>query len=180
MYHSGNEKITEREALPVAYREDLKVDETLIKRFAPHRMIWLLRSYGTVLVPVGVGADPTFINYWISGRPQHGQVVKPYLIDPESGSIDPISDEKTIKLSLKAPASLAGRDQRGVASETNRVLERGCELGLWGLFKTPRSIEEVGGWSQWLAYFRQQNNEVMAAFMTKALRLRQEKHLKVA
>ncbi len=54
--------------------------------------------------------------------------------------------------------------------QVTQVLERGCELRIWGLFESPNSVSAVGGWKEWQAYFSSTGNRLMADFMGKAIR----------
>jgi hypothetical protein len=57
-----------------------------------------------------------------------------------------------------------------LTEQVTQVLERGCELRIWGLFESPNSVSAVGGWKEWQAYFSSTGNRLMADFMGKAIR----------
>lgn len=155
--------------LPEIYQNDLAADFDSLARFDGTKLVWLLRTCGTVLVPAQLGVDPGYITHWLWGN--HGQDVIPFIVDTRTGLVEKTTFEEAEKLILKQPFNLSStlpREQ--LVEQVNRVLERGCELGIWGMFESPKSVSAVGGWKEWQAYFSSTGNRLMADFMGKAIR----------
>lgn len=156
--------------LPELYKGDIETDVKGIERYQGHQLVWLLRTCGTVLVPAKVGVDPVYITHWLWG--DHGQKVVCFSIDTLTGLIEKIDYEKAEQLIMQLPYNLSHlTDKEQLAQKVNDVLERGCAMGIWGIFKSPSSVEDIGGWSDWLNYFNSINNKLMANFMGKAIRI---------
>jgi hypothetical protein len=155
--------------LPELYRNDLESDYKSLKRFNGTTLIWLLRTCGTILVPTKLGADPAYITHWLWGN--HGQEVVPFIVDTKNGVVEKTSFEKAEKLIMEPPCILSSTSPREeLTKQVNRVLDRGCRLGIWGVFDSPSSIADVGGWVEWQAYFNSTGNRLMADWIGKAIR----------
>lgn len=155
--------------LPEAYRGDLELDHQGLSLFDGCDFVWLLRTNGTVLVPINLGIDPVYITYWLWGN--HGQDVVPFLVSAETGMIEKITFERAERLIMQAPCELSSMmSNQQLTKAVQTVLERGCELKIWGMFESPSSVSTIGGWSDWQSYFASSGNRMMAEFMGKALR----------
>ncbi|WP_242688544.1 hypothetical protein ACSLVK_01090 [Photorhabdus tasmaniensis] len=60
-------------------------------RFDGLRLVWLLRSCGSVLVPTEIGVNPIYITHWLWSN--HGQQVVPFSVDTRTGLIEKIDFE---------------------------------------------------------------------------------------
>lgn len=155
--------------LPVAYKEDLDADFDALPKYLGLGLecVWLLRSYGTVLVPIGLGVDPTFITYWLWD--EHGQKVKAYHVSNEG--VRPIRHEEAESLIMRAPAQLSVLDcMESIRNTVDSVLQRGTDMRIWGVFDAV-TLEQFKGLNKWHSYFVQSKNCVMAEFTAKAMRL---------
>lgn len=164
--------LTQERGLPEFYQSDVEMDVESLDRFNGHKLIWLLRTNGTVLVPIEVGAHTGYIDYWYQAP--HGQKVEAYLVDTSKGTIEAIDQATAQELNQRPPCDfpLSGvGDLEAIAGKVNAVLERGCNLKLWGLFDTPTSVESIGGWPEWRDYFSRTGNTVMLTFISKAMSL---------
>lgn len=158
-------------ALPVAYQSDLDADYSVVQKFADYPMIWLLRSYGSVLVPLYAGADPTYLRFWLEGREHHGQSLAAYFIDASKGQVDPVSDDFCLTEINKPPRVLYGKwSPEAIQNLVDETLEAGCRMGIWGVFDTPSCPRDIGEWIAWQRYFEQHGNTVMEEFMRQAQR----------
>lgn len=159
--------------LPVAYKEDLDADFDALPKYLGQglEVVWLLRSYGTVMVPMGVGADPGYITNWLWG--DHGQQVKAFHVSNEGVRL--ISHEEAESLIMRAPAQLSSLDCiESIRNTVDSVLQRGTDMRIWGIWDAVR-LEQFQGLSKWHSYFAQTKNCVMAEFTAKALRLLKSK-----
>jgi hypothetical protein len=74
---SAMQLAAEKNNLPVVFKNDLEQDYRILQNHNTD-FIWLLRTGGTVLTPIGVGVEPVYITYW--KYQNHGQRVIPYLV----------------------------------------------------------------------------------------------------
>jgi hypothetical protein len=161
--------------LPEFYKTDLELDFETLEKFSGTKLVWLLRSCGTVLVPARLGVDPCYVTHWLWGN--HGQEIVPFIVDTKTGLIEKTTFEKAERLICEPPCKLSSTmSQDQLHNEVNRVLERGCELRIWGIFESPNSISAIGNWSSWQSYFSTTGNRPMADFMGKAIRLMRTKN----
>ncbi len=49
--------------LPELYQNDLEADLESLNRFNGTKLVWLLRTCGTILVPAQLGVDPGYITH---------------------------------------------------------------------------------------------------------------------
>lgn len=155
--------------LPEHYQNDLSIDFDNVDRFKGAKLVWLLRTCGTVLVPARLGVDPGYVTHWLWGN--HGQEIVPFIVDTQSGLVEKTTFEKAEKLILEPPCHLnSAMSPEKLTSEVNAVLERGCEQRLWGIFESPNTVASIGDWNEWRSYFSSTGNQLMADFMGKAIR----------
>ncbi|QED82113.1 hypothetical protein FTV90_25870 (plasmid) [Escherichia coli] len=155
--------------LPEIYQDDITTDVESLDRFDGLRLVWLLRSCGSVLVPAEVGVNPIYITHWLWSN--HGQQVVPFSVDTRTGLIEKIDFEQAEKLIMQMPCNLSSlQNKEYLVDRVNRVLQRGCEMRIWGIFESPSSVESVGGWKEWQSYFSSTGNRLMADFVGKAIR----------
>lgn len=156
--------------LPLNYQSDLYTDFKLLTKYKDENLIWLLRTHGTVLIPSQLGVDPGYLTHWLWGS--HGQKVVPFLINTKTGLVEKISFEEAENLIMKPPSNLNLEPSRKcLTHKVNNVLEKGCDLGIWGMFESPKSISDIGSWTEWQAYFSTTGNRLMADYIGKAIRL---------
>ena len=53
--------ISKKTKLPEFYVEDLSKDLSLVETFSGHKLVWVLRTCGSALVPTKVGVHPTHV-----------------------------------------------------------------------------------------------------------------------
>ncbi len=156
--------------LPVSNQGDLNTDLKLLTRYKDDNLVWLLRTNGTVLIPCQLGVDPGYITHWLWGS--HGQKVVPFLINIKTGLVEEISFEKAEHLITQPPSNLnLDLSSKYLTNKVNSVLEKGCDLRIWGVFESPKSISDIGSWTEWQAYFSTTGNRLMADYIGKAIRL---------
>tara|TARA_Y100001933_G_scaffold32841_1_gene27308 strand:- start:1385 stop:1951 length:567 start_codon:yes stop_codon:yes gene_type:complete len=155
--------------LPENYRGDLDQDLETLSKAPAGKWLWLLRTSGTVLVPLNVGVHPVYVNYWLESN--HGQKVVCFMVDPQKGMLTQTSFVSAKQLIAQAPKILnASMSREELVGAVHSVLEEGCERRLWGIFDSPSKVDEFGSWQEWQTYFRSTENNVMADFMAKAVR----------
>ncbi len=164
--------ISNQQNLPEVFRSDLDLDFERLKTFDGHQLIWLLRTAGTVLVPINVGVNPVYITHWIPS--DHGQRIEAYLIDTRTSTMEPISLKKAKDLISRPPHNLSIlKEKKELPKIVDAVISRGCTLGLWGVFNSPSSLNTInnGNWSDWISYFSSSGNTLMTDFIDRAIRL---------
>ncbi|MGO3452453.1 MAG: hypothetical protein ACTIM4_14360 [Marinomonas sp.] len=152
--------------IPEIYKSDLDMDYASLERFkGVKKLIWLLRSCGTVLVPVGVGIDPVFVTHWLNN--DHGQVVVPFVIDLETANIERISFDEAKKIITRPPLKIRATMSRDdIAQEVETLLDRGRDLRCWG-----GNIKNTfGNWLEWKKHFECCGNFVMSDLLNDAIR----------
>lgn len=166
--------ISQSLSLPQHYPDDLSKDLESLSNSQECKWLWLLRTCGTVLVPLHVGVDPVYINYWL--HENHGQKVECFVVDSKKGFVTQVTFNEAEKLIEQSPKALhSSMSQEQLVDAVHSVLEHGCKQGLWGVFESPNSIDAFGSWQKWQAYFRSVENGVMADFMVKAIRFARAK-----
>ncbi|BFM18849.1 hypothetical protein R50073_50320 (plasmid) [Maricurvus nonylphenolicus] len=152
--------------LPKQYKSDLDDDPRVLSAFEGCSFIWLLRTCGSTLIPLKVGADPCYVTNWLYGS--HGQEVHAFLIDEKHLTVEKINFEEAEKLILSPPEQITAlMSFEAVHSTVSSVLESGSERGVWGTFSSPTL--DCADWQKWEAYFRNSGNSLMQTFMHKAL-----------
>ena len=155
--------------LPVAYKEDLDDDLRILKNFKGKCFVWLLRTNGSTLVPIGVGADPIHITHWLFSN--HGQRILAFQVDSKLGTIEKITFTQAEKLIQQLPLEISTLfSPKDTTDGIAKVLEDGLSGGVWGVFSSPN----IGSydWEKWRTYFATSGNDLMKSFMDKAIRLR--------
>lgn len=161
--------ISKKSKLPEFYAEDFWKDLSLIESFRGHKLVWVLRTCGSALVPTKVGVHPSHVTHWIWGN--SGQQVLTYSVDTLTGIIEKIEFEEAERLIVQPPCQLSlSHGKEVITRKVNEVLAIGCSLRVWGVFESPSSVEAVGGWAQWRQYFLNSGNHLMADFLGKAIR----------
>ena len=90
--------------LPENYRGDLDQDLETLSKAPAGKWLWLLRTSGTVLVPLNVGVHPVYVNYWLESN--HGQKVVCFMVDPQKGMLTQTSFVSAKQLIAQAPKIL--------------------------------------------------------------------------
>jgi len=77
-----------------AYKNDLHViDKGVLESVQPgSRYLWVLRECGTQLFEIASGHQPIWVTYWLTP----GNLA--YLVDVDSGKVEPISHDKAREL----------------------------------------------------------------------------------
>ena len=88
--------ISKKTKLPEFYVEDLSKDLSLVETFSGHKLVWVLRTCGSALVPTKVGVHPTHVTHWIWGN--SGQQIMTYSVDTLSGVIEKIDFEEAERM----------------------------------------------------------------------------------
>lgn len=161
--------ISKKNKLPEIYKEDLSHDISLIENFIGRKLVWVLRTCGSALVPTKVGVHPCHVTHWIWGN--SGQQIVTYAIDTLTGVIEKIDFEEAERMIMQPPRQLSiSLGKEVITKQVNEALALGCELKIWGVFESPSSIDSIGSWAQWQRYFLTSGNLLMADFLGKAIR----------
>jgi len=153
--------------LPEINQSDLEDDLRILEVFNKCRFIWLLRTCGSTLVPIEIGADPIHITHWLFGG--HGQSIHVFLVDTDNGSVEKITFAQAEKLIQKPPleinTSMSLEETKKCVSQT---LRDGVSKGVWGVFNAPKI--QLNDWERWRSYFSNSGNWLMKSLMDKAIR----------
>lgn len=165
--HQRMVQVANSYSLPELFRSDLDLDLPILESYEGYRMVWLLRTCGSTLVPIGIGADPVLITAWLDKG--HGQVVVPFLVDTHQRTIEKVSFQLAEKLMQEPPAQLSTfLTQDCLRESVCKILQEGHDRGVWGTFQSPAIA--VNDWKAWLNYFSNAHNVVMQSFMRQAIR----------
>ncbi len=164
---SAMQLAAEKNNLPVVFKNDLEQDYRILQNHNTD-FIWLLRTGGTVLTPIGVGVEPVYITYW--KYQNHGQRVIPFLVNKSAGYIEKIAMERAEKLILQLPSQLnTFMSSDAIVQKVQSVLEEGKKKKIWGTFVSPDI--EISDWSEWLNFFILSDNELMKVYLQRAMHL---------
>ena len=153
--------------LPKSYESDLDDDLRILKAYEGCRFIWLLRTCGSTLVPLGMGADPVYVTHWLFSN--HGQKILAFLVNSDHCTVEKLSFDQAEKLIQQPPFELSTfMSHEDTIKRVSQVLQDGVAHGIWGVFGSP----EIGiyDWEKWRNYFKSTGNMVMHSFMDKAIR----------
>lgn len=172
MYKTFHEKmisVANSHKLPEYFKDDLEYDLCILNNYKGCRFIWLLRTSGTVLFPLEIGADPVHITHWLDANHDERKIT--FLVDPEKNVIELISHELTEKLVFKKPTELTSFLSRDdLEKEVCNVLDSGIEKGVWGVLKKPKLKSD--NWANCKDFYKNANNHLMSSYMDKAIHLR--------
>ena len=150
-----------------ANQSDLDDDLRILKEFNQCRFIWLLRTCGSTLVPIEIGADPIHITHWLFGS--HGQSIHAFLVDTDNSSVEKITFAKAEKLIQKSPLEInISMTLEETRKSVLQTLRNGVSKGVWGVFSSPRV--QLNDWEKWRSYFSNSGNWLMKSLMDKAIR----------
>ncbi|MCB5162946.1 hypothetical protein [Marinomonas algarum] len=162
---SAMAELSETLQIPEIYKSDLEMDYAALERFkGAKKLVWLLRSYGTVLVPAGIGVDPVFITHWLNN--DHGQVVVPFVIDIETAKVEKVSFDQARKVIAQPPLKInATMSRNDIVQKVETILEKGRDLKCWGAKENT-----FGYWPEWKNHFEACGNHMMSDLMGDAIR----------
>ena len=172
MFEKFHEKmlgIAKKHRLPEYFKNDLNQDLQILNCFEDCRFIWLLRTSGSVLFPLEMGADPVLVSHWLHS--DHDQKKVAFLVDPKKDTIEKISFEVTEKLIFKAPTELSTfKSWQEIEQEVSQVIDVGVNKGVWGIFENPKIKSD--DWEGCRSFYNNSNNRLMTSYMDKAIHLR--------
>lgn len=161
-------KITAETNLPLHYKGDVEIDMAMLNDWKGHKLVWLLRTHGTALVPMCVGATPVHITYWLTQ--ENSKDVRAFIIHTQRGVIEEVTHKQAQDSIALAPHISGLSRKEDIEKRVESVINSGCEKGLWGMFDAPMSMNKIGGMQEWLTYFRDHKNQPMVDFMKKAIK----------
>jgi hypothetical protein len=150
--------------LPKSFLPDLDTDLAIANEQSHKSMIWILRTHGTLLVPLNSGIDPACVTYWRYSA--HGQTVVMFLLSPSEGLLEKITMAKAEELIHKLPfdvSSLKSIDSTLI--QWRNLVSEGLEKGYWN--ESGLSVDS--SLPEWLALFVRSNNPVMVALLKKLM-----------
>jgi hypothetical protein len=169
IFHEKMISVANSHKLPEYFKDDLEYDLCILNNYKGCRFIWLLRTSGTVLFPLEIGADPVHITHWLDNNNDERKTA--FLVDPEKNVIELISFELTEKLIFKKPTELSSfLSMKALEKEVCNILDNGIEKGVWGVFKKPKIKSD--DWISCRNYYKNANNHLMSSYMDKAIHLR--------
>ena len=168
-FHEKMLGIAKSHGLPEYFKDDLNYDLKILNGFEDCRFIWLLRTSGSVLFPLEIGADPILISHWLHN--DHDQKKLAFLVDPKKDAIELISFDLTEKLIFKAPTELSTfKSWQEIVQEVSQVIDTGVNKGVWGIFESPKI--KSNDWEGCRTFYSNTNNRLMTSYMDKAIHLR--------
>jgi hypothetical protein len=170
-FHKRMLGIAKSHRLPEHFKDDLDQDLQILTSFDKCRFIWLLRTSGTVLFPLEMGADPIIVSHWLHS--DHDQKKVAFFVDPKKDAIEMISFEITEKLIFKAPTELSTyKSWQEIEQEVCHVINSGINKGVWGIFENPKIKSD--DWEGCRSFYNNSNNRLMTSYMDKAIHLRKK------
>lgn len=161
-------KLAEQHGLPQTGHDDIIDDMKELERYEGLHLVWLLRSGGSTLVPVGVGVNPIHVTHWLWGS--HGERVVAFLIYSNSGVIEKIDAEEAERLVMQMPCPLSSLQKPDrLVHQVNSTLNQGMKMGIWGSFETSDLQGEQGDWGAWQHFFSATGNRLMTSFIGRAI-----------
>jgi len=159
-------EVSAKHELPLYYKTDIEEDFRVMDSYTGKPFLWLLRTHGTQILPIEIGADPCFITHWLE---QDSVVV--FLVHPVDGTISKITDAKALTLAhLPPPKFKPYSTPSTIVEKVTGVLDYGLSKSVWGMFDSPQMPTSPDHWQQWVGYFKTCGNEVMALYMEEAIR----------
>lgn len=161
--------VAKSHGLPEYFKDDLNQDLQILNGFEDCTFIWLLRTSGSVLFPLEMGADPIVVSHWLHS--DHDQKKVSFFVDPKKDAIEMISFDLTEKLIYKVPTELSSfKSWQDIEQEVSRVIDVGINKGVWGIFEKPKI--KSNDWEGCRTFYSNTNNRLMASYMDKAIHLR--------
>lgn len=165
---------SDKSKLPIAYRCDLTSDAESLARYAKltnfqFEFVWLLREAGTVLFPIGLGAEAMHVLHWLDEK--NGQVIEAYHLHPtqkeQNGEVTyelkPIGWAKAAELASKKPKAFI---------KPEVLMDVGCQLGIWSSPFQHLTRADIGSnVVEWRNFFRLKGNKMMVDYLEKHMRL---------
>lgn len=150
--------------LPKSFLPDLDTDLAIANENSDKEMIWILRTHGTLVVPLNSGIDPAYVTYWRYSA--HGQNVVMFLLSPSEGRLEKITMAKAEELIHKLPFEVSSLKSIGsIMSQWRDLVSEAVEKGYWN--KSVLSADSP--LHEWLAFFVKSNNSVMVTLLRKLL-----------
>ena len=155
--------------LPELFQSDLEDDKRILELYKGSRFIWLLRTSGSTLVPLGFGADPYHITHWFHSP--HGQKIVAFLVNTKELTIEKITFDQAEKFIHAHPVEISSMmSSEALFLNVEKVLTDGIAHGVWGVFEKPDI--DTKNWAKWRRYFSDAGNTPMQLFMEKAISCR--------
>lgn len=161
---SQMQKVSSHANLPAVFSKDVLNCASQIKYWIPFGgAVFVVHSGGAEIVPIRVGAAPIWITRRLFGK--YRQDVKCFHVTDKG--VKPVSHEEAERLVYLPPEDLTVVTKEQAEHLVQYVLERGVNLGVWGIFEAPyrEPFEKI---SQWQEFFATTKNQVMIAFLRKA------------
>ncbi|WP_438320224.1 hypothetical protein NMD70_18270 (plasmid) [Edwardsiella tarda] len=164
--------ISQKNKLPTFYADDLEKDLSMLEKYNGRELIWVLRTCGSLLVPIKVGVHPTYVMHWTTRS--SGQEIVMFLVDTRLGIIEKINFDEANRMIQQPPCQLnTSMSKEKLSDLVDHVLSVGCSLKVWGVFESPTYGISKNNWAEWQRYFKAAGNYIMDDFISKAIRFNQ-------
>lgn len=145
--------------LPIVSVEDIEFDAKSINRQRKEnkslQFIWVIKSCGSVLFPIGKGINPHFVTFAFESTHQCFHI--------NGANIEPIDDVKATDLASQFPFPVQSiLTPESLNTRVTNLLEQ-ASVHSHVLADCPLSSDSP--WTQWQRWFEDTNHPVMAAFM---------------
>lgn len=143
---------------------DLTCSFNRLEQLEGLRFIWVVRKHGCNLLPLHSGVDPGMLTFYL--QPCRNEGVNTYFVDSATGLFKEVSFNQATRLMNETPPL----SKDNAVKQVNSVLAFGCKYRLWGVFESP-TITSFSSLQEWLAYFKDTKNSLMAKFIGEAISL---------
>lgn len=157
-------KLVETHNMPIAYKDDLNIDYSLLERAAIEQgsaeYIWILRPHGTCLIPLYRGANPVHISAWES--------VDNLFFHIAGNHVNRVNYDIAYTLISEFPfAPNKNSSMSDLMGEMDKVLNDPIVQS--SAFEVVHLNSTFSSWTEWARWFSQTDNQMMFEFMTKAI-----------
>ncbi|USD58872.1 hypothetical protein J4N45_10055 [Vibrio sp. SCSIO 43140] len=145
--------------LPIASVDEIEIDAKSINRLRKEnhslQFIWVIKSCGSVLFPIGKGINPHFVTFAFDSAHQCFHI--------KGTEVNPIDDAQAADLASQFPFPVQSiLTQESLITKVTTLLEQ-ASIHSHVLADCPLSSDAP--WTQWQRWFEDTNHPVMAAFM---------------
>jgi hypothetical protein len=168
-FHERMLSVAKSHGLPEHFKEDLTQDLHILNKYKDCEFVWLLRTSGSALLPLMVGADPYHISHWLHS--DHDDKKELFFVHPKKDLIKHITVKHSEKLICVPPSKLSSfMTLTDLHNEVCQVIKNGLNKGVWGIFEEPKIKSD--DWSLCKNYYSSTGNHLMETYMLKAIGLR--------
>jgi len=160
------EDLSNNIGLPKFYKDDLKLNKSILKKYGGNKYILMLREAGSILFPLNVGANPIFITHYIKEDPTVRFFVIAGLSDTEFHEIDGALASKLVQKPPIIVGSITNANKLISVIESRLSDHNVCT----SVFSAPDLETSPSNWEEWHSWFAETGNPVMKSVMGQAIK----------